>query len=133
MRSSMLAWAGHQPEVDLGSFLAGALGNKTAALIVVSLGTNDASASRSEELFKASYSALLTHISRLAPHVVVMAIPPADGHLKSLNATIDEYNLVLPDLARQAGATFVGLPAMPEPHTLDAVHLNDAGYQTAQS
>jgi GDSL-like Lipase/Acylhydrolase family len=59
---------------DLGSFLAGALGNQTAALIVVSLGTNDASASRSEGSFKASYSALLTQISRLAPHVVVTAI-----------------------------------------------------------
>jgi lysophospholipase L1-like esterase len=41
---------------------------------------------------------------------------------------IDGYNAVLPTLARNAGASFAALPPMFDPHTIDGVHLNAAGY-----
>jgi hypothetical protein len=34
---------------------------------------------------------------------------------------------VLPGLAEKNGATFVALPPMPTPHTIDGVHMNAAG------
>jgi lysophospholipase L1-like esterase len=46
-----------------------------------------------------------------------------------MNATINGYNSILPDLAREVGATFAALPNMQEPHTFDGVHLNAAGYE----
>jgi lysophospholipase L1-like esterase len=42
--------------------------------------------------------------------------------------TVDAYNSILPDLAKRNGATFVALPAMSRPHTIDGVHLNSDGY-----
>jgi lysophospholipase L1-like esterase len=42
---------------------------------------------------------------------------------------IDGYNAILPELAREARAIFIPLPAMPERHTLDGIHLNAAGYE----
>ena len=47
---------------------------------------------------------------------------------KVTGAVVDSYNAVLPKLAEEAGATFIALPAMPEHHTLDGIHLNAAGY-----
>jgi lysophospholipase L1-like esterase len=44
-------------------------------------------------------------------------------------ATIDSYNAILPELAEEARAAFIPLPAMPERHTLDGIHLNAAGYE----
>jgi len=44
-------------------------------------------------------------------------------------ALIDSYNAMLPDLAKEARATFISLPAMPANHTLDGIHLNAAGYE----
>jgi lysophospholipase L1-like esterase len=41
---------------------------------------------------------------------------------------IDALNAILPALAEKAGAAFVALPPMPTPHTIDAVHLDAAGY-----
>jgi lysophospholipase L1-like esterase len=42
---------------------------------------------------------------------------------------IGSYNAVLSDLAEETRNTFIPLPAMPEHHTLDGVHLNAAGYE----
>jgi lysophospholipase L1-like esterase len=36
--------------------------------------------------------------------------------------------VILPELATEAGAGFIALPAMPEHHTSDGIHLNAAGY-----
>jgi hypothetical protein len=44
-----------------------------------------------------------------------------------LMASVDAYNSILPDLAKRNGATFVALPAMPRPHTIDGVHMNSDG------
>jgi lysophospholipase L1-like esterase len=100
-----------------------------AALIVVSLGTNDAAVSRSKQTFRTNYNTLLKQISTLAPRSVVMAIPPVEDHA-AIGDTINDLNSILPDIAKEAGATFAALPAMPGPHTFDGVHLNAAGYET---
>lgn len=113
---------------DLGTMLAKSLRGKRAALIVVSLGTNDASLSHSKETFRSNYAALLQQIAALAPRRVVMAIPPVEGRTAT-NDTINDFNSILPDIAKEAGATFAALPTMPEPHTIDGVHLNAAGYE----
>jgi lysophospholipase L1-like esterase len=42
--------------------------------------------------------------------------------------TVNAYNSILPDMARRNGATFLALPAVPKPHTIDGVHLNSDGY-----
>src|SRR5260221_7678444 len=114
---------------DLGTMLAESLGGKRAALIVVSLGTNDAALSRSKQTFRTNYTSLLKQISTLAPRRVVMAIPPVDDQA-AVSATINDFNSILPDIAKEAGATFAALPAMPGPHTFDGLHLNAAGYET---
>ena len=120
---------------NLGPWLAGALAGKRAALIVVALGTNDALMERSRQSFAASYATLLAELSKLTPDVVVLAIPPIEAKSKvtveardQAMATINGYNSMLPGLAQNNGARFVALPAMPEPHTIDGVHLNEAGY-----
>jgi lysophospholipase L1-like esterase len=120
---------------DLGRWLAGALAGNRAALIVVALGTNDALTDRSQQAFAGSYANLLAELSKLTSHVVVLAVPPVEARRNATaeawdqaTATINSYNLVLPDLAAKGGAGFVALPAMPEPHTIDGVHLNAAGY-----
>jgi lysophospholipase L1-like esterase len=113
---------------DLGSMLAKSLGDKRAALVVLSLGTNDAGASRSTEAFKANYRSLLKQLSTLAAHTVIMAIPTVEGN-SEIGNRISNYNSVLPDLAKEEGAVFSTLPVMPEPHTFDSVHLNAAGYE----
>ena len=122
---------------DLGNWLARALDGKRAASIVVSLGVNDAlaSAPQSKENFEACYGALLALLSKLAPRIAVLEIPPVEeqGRMTfkmqdEVMQTIKTYNAILPDLARRHGATFVALPAMPKPHTIDGVHLNSNGY-----
>jgi lysophospholipase L1-like esterase len=67
--------------------------------------------------------------------VVVLAVPPVEARNKvtaeardELMRSIDSYNSALPGLAKNSGATFVALPPMSDPHTIDGVHLNAAGY-----
>jgi lysophospholipase L1-like esterase len=118
---------------NLGSFLADALGNKRAALVVVSLGANDAVISDSLERYRASYRALLTELAALTPRRAVVAISPLEAELgdgkKISGAVIDNFNAILPELAKEAGAAFIPVPAMPERHTFDGIHLNAAGYE----
>jgi lysophospholipase L1-like esterase len=117
----------------LGAMLAESLGSKRAALVVVSLGTNDAAIPNSVEQYRSNYRALLTELAALTPHSAIAAIPPPEAGLeeakKVSGAVIDNYNAILPGLAGEARATFIALPAMPERHTLDGIHLNADGYQ----
>jgi lysophospholipase L1-like esterase len=122
---------------DLGSWLSQALDGGRAALIVVSLGTNDAlvSAATSEQNFGDRYGALLVQLSKLTPQLAVLEIPPveAQGRMtvelqNEAMSTINTYNSALPDVARRNGATYAALPAMPRPHTIDGVHLDSGGY-----
>ena len=122
---------------DLGSWLAPTLDGKRAALIVVSLGVNDAlaSAPQSKANFGDRYGALLALLSKLTPQLAVLEIPPveAQGRMTvkmqdEVMQTINAYNSILPDLARRNGATFLALAAVPKPHTIDGVHLNSDGY-----
>ena len=64
----------------------------------------------------------------LTPHSIVMEIPSVEN-IAPMGAMIKDYNSILPDISKGAGATFVALPMMPEPHTFDGVHLNAAGYE----
>jgi len=121
---------------DLGNWLAPVLAGKPPALIVVSLGTNDALASRSVAEFTDRYGILLNQLSKSARRMAVLQVPPveAQGRMTAemqneAAATIQRYNQVLPDLAKRNGAAFAALPAMPSPHTIDGVHLNAGGYQ----
>jgi lysophospholipase L1-like esterase len=120
---------------DLGPWLIDALDGKPAAAIVVSLGTNDALAARSAQQFQASYSALLAQLSKQTPHLFVLGIPPIEvlGRVtvevqSEVTGRIGDYNSGLPGLAEKGGASFVALPSMPKPYTIDGVHLNAAGY-----
>ncbi len=120
---------------DLGTWLIEALDGKRAASIVVSLGTNDALTKRSTQSFETSYLALLSQLSKVTDHLGVLAIPAIDvrGRVtmemqaEAMNR-INDLNAVLPALAGKGGATFIALPPMEKPHTIDGVHLNAAGY-----
>jgi lysophospholipase L1-like esterase len=118
---------------NLGSLLSESLGNKRAALVVVSLGTNDAAIPNSVEQYRSNYRALLTELAALTPRSAIAAIPPPEAGLeeakKVSGALIDSYNAILPELAKEARALFISLPAMQERHTLDGIHLNAAGYE----
>jgi lysophospholipase L1-like esterase len=122
---------------DLGNWLSQALDRRRAALIVVSLGTNDAlvSAATSKQSFGDRYGALLAQLSKLTPQLAVLEIPPVEvqGRMtvelqNEVMSTINDHNSALPDVARRNGATYVALPAMPKPHTIDGVHLDSGGY-----
>jgi lysophospholipase L1-like esterase len=122
---------------DLGNWLLDVLEGKPVAAIVVALGTNDAlGAARSRREFEANYSALLTQLSKATAHMIVLAIPSVDVLRRVTSemqaeamGRINDYNAALPELAAKGGATFAALPPMPVPHTIDGVHLSDAGYQ----
>jgi lysophospholipase L1-like esterase len=122
---------------DLGTWLIDVLDGKPAAAIIVSLGTNDAlGAARSRPQFEANYSALLATLSKATAHVIVLAIPSIDVLRRETSEMqteamrrINDYNSALPELSAESGATFVALPPMPTPHTIDGVHLSAAGYQ----
>ena len=127
--------SGASTESDLGRWLAGALVGKRAALIVVALGTNDALFERSRQAFAANYTTLLAELAKLSSDVVVLGVPAieargnvTDAGRDEVMAVINGYNSVLPELAQKNGARFAALAAMPEPHTIDGVHLNAAGY-----
>jgi len=117
----------------LGPMLSLSLGGKRAALVVVSLGTNDAAIPHSVERYRSNYRALLTEVATLTPRIAIATIPPPEAGLEQAEkvsaALIDSYNAVLPKLAEEARAAFIPLPAMPERHTLDGIHLNAAGYE----
>ena len=117
---------------NLGAVLSESLGGKQAALVVVSLGTNDAAIPNSVEQYRSNYRALLTDLAALTPHSAVAAIPPPEVGLEQAKkisvAVIESYNAILPGLAEERRATFIPLPAMPERHTLDGIHLNADGY-----
>jgi lysophospholipase L1-like esterase len=118
---------------NLGSILSEALDNKRAALVVVSLGTNDAAIPISVERYRSNYRALLTELAGLTPRSAIAAIPPPEAGLEGSKkvsiAVVDSYNAILPQLAEEALAAFISLPAMPPHHTLDGIHLNAAGYE----
>jgi lysophospholipase L1-like esterase len=115
------------------TMLAAALGDKRAALVVVSLGTNDAAVPDSVAQYSSNYRALLAELAKLTPRRAIAAIPPPEAGLEESKkvsaALIDSYNAALPDLAKEARVAFIALPAMPERHTLDGIHLNAAGYE----
>jgi len=120
---------------DLGTWLIEALDGRRAAMIVVSLGTNDALTARSTQAFETSYAELLAQLVEVTDHLSVLAIPGIDAQgrvTEEMQAEamgrINGLNTVLPALAAKGGATFIALPAMPKPHTIDGVHLNAVGY-----
>jgi lysophospholipase L1-like esterase len=117
---------------DLGAMLKVSLGGKRAALVVVSLGTNDAAIPHSVEQYRSNYRALLTELAALTPKIAIAAVPPPEAGLREAKkvsgAVIDSYNAILPGLAEEARAVFIPLPAMPERHTIDGIHLDAAGY-----
>jgi hypothetical protein len=122
---------------DLGSWLGPALGDGRAAAIVVSLGVNDAltPAPQSKQKFAERYGALLGLLSKSTSRLAVLEIAPVEARARmtaelrnEVTRTVTVYNLVLRDVAGQHGAAFVALSAMPEPHTIDGVHLNADGY-----
>src|SRR3984893_5381180 len=73
---------GTSTESKLGSILTESLGNKRAALIVVSLGTNDAAIPNSVERYRSNYPALLTELAALTPRRATAAIPPPEAGLE---------------------------------------------------
>jgi GDSL-like Lipase/Acylhydrolase family len=123
---------GASTESKLGAMLTQALGGKRAAMVVVALGTNDAAIPNSVARYGANYRALLAEVAALTPRAAILAIPLPEAGLgeagKVNGATIESYNAILPELAKETGAGFIGLPAMPEHHTIDGIHLNASGY-----
>jgi lysophospholipase L1-like esterase len=116
-----------------GAMLAKELDGKQAALVVVSLGTNDAAIPESVEQYRSNYQALLKELAASTPRIAIAAIPSPEaglGQSKKVSvAVIDRYNAMLPEFAKDAGVAFIPLPAMPSRHTLDGIHLNGAGYE----
>lgn len=116
----------------LSDRLSNVLAGTRAALIVVSLGTNDAARPNSVEAFRTNYSALLAQLKTFAQHSAVAKIPPAEAGLPEARkvdaALTNDYNAALPGIAAGAGATFIDFPEMPVRHTFDGIHLNAAGY-----
>jgi lysophospholipase L1-like esterase len=120
---------------DLGTWLLEALDGKRAAAILVALGTNDALVGHSTQVFETNITSLLAKLAGAADRLAVLGIPSIEGGgnvkaelQKETMGRIETFNAMLPALASKGGATFVALPAMPEPHTIDGVHLDAAGY-----
>jgi lysophospholipase L1-like esterase len=116
----------------LDGMLKKALGDKKAALVVVSLGMNDAETTDSVESYRKNYAALLSALKTMTSHLAIVAITPLEagkpevGH--RTQQTIDSYNTVLPDIARDASASVIAMPSMPAGFTADGVHLSASGY-----
>jgi len=120
---------------DLGTWLIEALDGRRAGAILVALGTNDALLEHSGQDFETSYAALLAQLAKVTDHLAVLGIPAIEvrGRVsaelqKQAMGRIDAFNALLPALAGKSGASFVALPPMPAPHTIDGVHLDAAGY-----
>jgi lysophospholipase L1-like esterase len=120
---------------NLGNWLNDVLSGRRATAILVALGTNDALQGRDQQEFEANYTSLLAQLKGSAEHLIVLGIPsvevrgrmPADYQAATMRR-IDAFNAALPALAEKAGATFVPLPPMGAPHTIDGLHLDAAGY-----
>lgn len=120
---------------DLGTWLLEALNGRRAVAILVALGTNDALQGREQAEFEADYRSLLAQLKGATDYLAVLGIPsievrgrmPVEYHAETMKR-IDAFNAKLPALASASGAMFVALPPMPEPHTIDGVHLDGAGY-----
>ncbi|MGA2058181.1 MAG: SGNH/GDSL hydrolase family protein, partial [Bradyrhizobium sp.] len=118
-----------------GTWLIEALDGRRAGAILVALGTNDALLEHSGQDFETSYAALLAQLAKVTDHLAVLGIPAIEvrGRVsaelqKQAMGRIDAFNALLPALAGKSGASFVALPPMPAPHTIDGVHLDAAGY-----
>ena len=120
---------------DLGTWLTEALSGRRAFAVLVAVGTNDALLGHSRQDFETNYASLLAQLAGVTSHLVVLGIPAIEirgrvtSELRSETMErIDAFNALLPALAARHGASFVALPPMPSPHTIDGVHLDDAGY-----
>jgi lysophospholipase L1-like esterase len=116
----------------LDAMLTKALGGKQAAMVVISLGLNDAAIPLNTDLYRTNYFALLATLKSTAPRIAIATVTPVEaGKSDSARITdraVDSYNAVLPTIAGDAGASLVTIPSMPTKYTTDGVHLNDAGY-----
>ncbi|CAL78932.1 hypothetical protein; putative exported protein [Bradyrhizobium sp. ORS 278] len=124
---------------DLAGWLKPALGPKRPFAIIVSLGVNDALSAKpdSSQAFAGRFEALLRELTTLTTRLFVIEFPPVEARgpftaamEKTAMASITGYRTALPDLAKRAGATFVPLPPMDAPFTLEGIHLNAAGYRS---
>lgn len=124
---------------DLVNFAPLLFEDKSPALVVIAIGTNDAHAGpNSEAQFSASYTKLLQRLSLIAPKLAVASIPAVDpkGALTvaaKLDASlVDRFNMLLPKLAEEAGASFIdvhdAVSAKGPPATPDGVHLAPSAY-----
>ncbi len=115
------------------------LKGKSPALVVLAVGTNDAYAAPGrEQQFSASYVKLLQTLALMTPRVVVANIPPIDPKGALTNAAgidaslIDRFNLLLPKIADDAGASFVdvnkAVSIKGAAETIDGVHLGPQAY-----
>jgi GDSL-like Lipase/Acylhydrolase family len=119
---------------DLGSWLKDVLNGRRAAAILIALGTNDALQGREQAVFETSYAALLAQLAGSTDHLAVLGIPAVEarGYITAeyqaeTMSRIVAFNAALPALAEKGGATFVALPPVGAPQTIDGVHLNAAG------
>lgn len=116
----------------LNGMLKKAIGDKKAALIVVSLGMNDAETVDSVEAYKKNYSALLTGLKTMTSRLALVPVTgleigkPDVGH--RTQPVIDGYNAALPEIARSEDAAVISMPAMPAGFTTDGIHLSTSGY-----
>jgi lysophospholipase L1-like esterase len=116
----------------LDAMLTKALGGKQAAMVVISLGLNDAAIPLNTDLYRTNYFALLATLKSTTPRMAIATVTPVEaGKADSPrinNETIDGYNALLPTIVGDAGASLVTIPSMPAKYTNDCIHLNDAGY-----
>ncbi|WP_315721193.1 MULTISPECIES: SGNH/GDSL hydrolase family protein [unclassified Bradyrhizobium] len=131
--------AGAGTRSDLASWLKPALGPKQPFAIIVSLGVNDALVAKpdSSQVFAGRYEALLRELATLTPRLFVLEFPAVEARgpftatmEKTATASITGYRAALPDLAKRTGVTFLALPPMESPFTLEGIHLNAAGYRS---
>jgi lysophospholipase L1-like esterase len=123
---------------DLGGWLKPALASKHAFAIIVSLGVNDALTATpvTKQLFAERYAALLAELSKLTTRLYVVEIPPVETRerltadmQKEVMTTVRDFRSVLPEVATRANATYLALPEMAAPFTIDGIHLNAEGYR----
>ncbi|QUS41565.1 SGNH/GDSL hydrolase family protein [Tardiphaga alba] len=115
----------------LDGMLKKAIGDKKAAMIVVSLGTNDAEEVVSADTFRGNYTKLLSALASMTPRLGVTTVTPLEagpdvGH--RTQRTIDSYNSELASVARTTDARLISIPPMPAGSTRDGVHLSQNGY-----
>jgi len=123
---------------DLGGWLSSALAGKRAFAIILSVGTNDAltPAPIKRQAFEDRYGTLLLELSKLTDRRFIVEIPPVEVQKRlppdlheTIMATIQQFRDALPGLATRTGATFLALPEMSAPFTIDGIHLSAAGYR----